>query len=215
LETFARVIRARIPGSHDLHHIVGFIDGTLRKMARPSVRQQFYYSGHKHAHGLKFQAVVFPDGIIGHVAGPFPGRIHDSAMLAASGLEEFILHDPNFQLLGGPPHNFVLYADSGYATTEAIFSSISRDPSLHPFFQLMSRFRVSVEWAFGYISSTFRANNLSQELHPTQAITSQMYLLSILLSNLKTCMEGHNEVSSYFSLRPPTLMEYLYGGEEQ
>ena len=40
----------------------GFIDGTLRKTARPVYFQRHAYSGHKRCHGLKFQTVVTPDG---------------------------------------------------------------------------------------------------------------------------------------------------------
>ena len=41
----------------------GFIDGTLRKTCRPSYFQKLLYSGHKRAHGIKFQSVVTPDGL--------------------------------------------------------------------------------------------------------------------------------------------------------
>lgn len=67
----------------------GFIDGTLQKTCRPSFFQtKLLYSGHKRAHGIKFQSVVAPDG---HLAtcmfGPITGnRRHDSYMLAKSRL---------------------------------------------------------------------------------------------------------------------------------
>ena len=48
----------------------GFIDGTLRRICRPGVAQQLFYNGHKRWHGIKFQAVVTPDGLITHLYGP-------------------------------------------------------------------------------------------------------------------------------------------------
>ena len=47
-----------------LNNLWGFIDGTLRKTARPVYFQRHAYSGHKRCHGLKFQTVVTPDGLI-------------------------------------------------------------------------------------------------------------------------------------------------------
>lgn len=34
---------------------IGFIDGTVRQIARPVVNQQIMYSGHKRVHCIKFQ----------------------------------------------------------------------------------------------------------------------------------------------------------------
>ena len=34
---------------------IGFIDGTIRQIARPVVNQQIMYSGHKRVHCIKFQ----------------------------------------------------------------------------------------------------------------------------------------------------------------
>ena len=64
----------------------GFIDGTVRPICRPSTLQREVYSGHKRVHGLKFQSVQAPNGIIANMLGPMEGRRHDAAMLAESGL---------------------------------------------------------------------------------------------------------------------------------
>ena len=37
-------------------------------------------------HGIKFQSVVAPNGLIASLVGPVEGRRHDSGMLADSGL---------------------------------------------------------------------------------------------------------------------------------
>ena len=37
-------------------------------------------------HGLKFQSVALPNGLIGNLYGPAEGRRHDAGMLKDSGL---------------------------------------------------------------------------------------------------------------------------------
>lgn len=41
--------------------VVGFIDGTLIAMCRPSDAQESVYNGHVRQHGLKYQAIVTPE----------------------------------------------------------------------------------------------------------------------------------------------------------
>ena len=48
----------------------GFIDGTVRPIARPDQRQRIVYNGHKRVHSLKFQSVALPNGLIGNMYGP-------------------------------------------------------------------------------------------------------------------------------------------------
>ena len=60
--------KARVGGIR----IWGFIDGTLRKTCRPSRFQRLAYSGHKRCHGIKFQSIVTPDGLIALLYGPIP-----------------------------------------------------------------------------------------------------------------------------------------------
>lgn len=45
----------------------GFIDRTVRPICRPQSHQQFVFNGHKRVHGLKFQCITTPDGMIAHV----------------------------------------------------------------------------------------------------------------------------------------------------
>lgn len=60
------------------------VDGTLCRIARPQNSQRAVYNGHKRVHGIKFQSVVIPSGLIANLAGPFEGRRHDSTMLHES-----------------------------------------------------------------------------------------------------------------------------------
>ena len=53
-----------------LENCFGFIDGTVRPIARPNQHQRIVYNGHKRVHSLKFQSVALPNGLIGNMFGP-------------------------------------------------------------------------------------------------------------------------------------------------
>ena len=52
-----------------LRNCFGFVDGTVRPISRPDENQRVVYNGHKRVHGLKFQSVVIPNGLIAHLYG--------------------------------------------------------------------------------------------------------------------------------------------------
>ena len=56
-----------------LENCFGFIDGTVRPIARPDENQRVVYNGHKRVHALKFQSVALPNGIITNTYGPVGG----------------------------------------------------------------------------------------------------------------------------------------------
>lgn len=70
----------------------GFIDGTVRPICRPQSHQQLVFNGHKRVHGLKFQCITTPDGMIAHMFGPIEGRRHDAGLLRESGVEQQMQH---------------------------------------------------------------------------------------------------------------------------
>lgn len=53
-----------------LDNCFGFVDGTVRPICRPGEMQRTVYNGHKGVHGLKFQSVVLPNGLIANLFGP-------------------------------------------------------------------------------------------------------------------------------------------------
>ena len=67
LQTYAQVISQR--GS-PLLNCFGFVDGTVRPIARPDNNQRAVYNSHKRVHALKVQSLVLPNGIIGNLYGP-------------------------------------------------------------------------------------------------------------------------------------------------
>ena len=63
----------------------GLIDGTLRKTCHRSYFQKLMYSVHKHCHGIKFQSIVTPDGLLASIYGPVNGNQHDSILFSTTG----------------------------------------------------------------------------------------------------------------------------------
>ena len=71
--------------------IFAFLDGTLRRICRQHGNddiQRENYNGHHRAHVLAFQSVILPNGMIGGMYGPVPGRRHDSYLLQKSQLND-------------------------------------------------------------------------------------------------------------------------------
>jgi len=65
---------------------LGFIDGTFRGFQNPSMSdlQTFMYSSKNKATGMKWQAIVTPDGLISSLIGPWEGKAHDWRMFQES-----------------------------------------------------------------------------------------------------------------------------------
>ena len=53
-----------------LDNCFGFVDGTVRPICRPGEMQRAADNGHKCVHGLKFQSVALPNGLIANLFGP-------------------------------------------------------------------------------------------------------------------------------------------------
>ena len=131
------------------------MDGTVRPICRKNQDKRTVYNGHKKVHGIKFQSVVTPNGLIANLFGQVEGSKHDSGILAMSGLlnlleqHSFTPDDQPLCIYGGPayPHSVFLQCP------------FERRPDLtvqeQAFNQSMSRVRISVEWLFGDIVNYF------------------------------------------------------------
>jgi nuclease HARBI1 len=128
--------------------VVGFIDGTVREICRPSKLQGPMYSGKDRIHSLKYQAINTPDGIIRHLAGPYPGSRHDQFMLRESGILDWI---GQFPVQAGTNWPHVIYADLGYSVVPGCIEVPFHDEAINvmhaAYNHAMSSARISVEWA--------------------------------------------------------------------
>ena len=105
-----------------LENCWGFIDGTVRPLCKPDENQRILYNGHKRVHGIKFQSVVAPNGLITSVFGPVEGRRHDSGMLVDSGLLQELSHY-SFAPDGTP---LCVYGDPAYPLRVHLQGSFKR-----------------------------------------------------------------------------------------
>jgi hypothetical protein len=102
-------------------HCIGFIDGKVWRTARPVRLQRAGYNGHKKHHGIKSQAVTFPNGMIGHFTGPWPGCRHDARMLRESGfLAEF--RRVLYTVMGIVGRPYCIYGDPAYPVTPELYA---------------------------------------------------------------------------------------------
>lgn len=183
----------------------GFIDGTLRPCCRPIINQRILFSGHKRTHGLKFQSVVCPNGLIANLYGPIAGHHHDAFMLHESNLM------PRLEGKFRAPHIFSLYGDPAYPLRQhllAPYRGAMLTPAQELFNKRMSKVRESVEWAFGKVAQYFAFLDFRKNLKVLLQPIGKYYVVGVLLINCHTCLYG-SVTSDYFSLPPPDLHTYL------
>lgn len=195
-----------------LPNCVGFIDGTLITISRPTDDQRLMYSGHKRKHGIKFQSIVNPQGIfifiigiIVHLAGPFEGRIHDANIFRNSGIM-FDMHDNlnhdnrRFCIFGDPAYGLGPYIQIGFGNT---FSSVEADYNY-----LASKCRISVEWGFAKIASLFAFVKFEKNLKIGLQPVGLYYRVAAVLTNAHTCLYS-SQTAHYFDCSPPDIYEYF------
>lgn len=185
---------------------IGFIDGTLRPMCRPVRGQRAAYNGHKRVHGIKFQSVVTPDGIISHLNGPYEGTRHDSAILTESGLLDML--ELRFQ---GNNGRFCVYGDAGYPVSAHIvcpFKGARLTADETEFNKAMCDYRIAVEWAFGKVTQQFAFVDFKKNMKLLLQPIALYYMVSVLLTNCHTALYG-SQIADLFHMRPPMLHEYL------
>ncbi|KAJ3534442.1 hypothetical protein NMY22_g6924 [Coprinellus aureogranulatus] len=208
LAEFGRAIKAK---GAPMDCVVGFIDGTLQKIGRPSSNQRLLYNGWKRIHCLKYHAVISPDGIIMHVFGPVDGRRHDETVYKESGLEELLAK--HFWKPGGK-HPLFIYGDPAYSMGPHImvpYKGPTIDRQQRAFNTKMSRLRQSVEWVFKEMTQQFTFLDFSRSQKILLSPCGLLYLVAILLCNAHTIL--HNpQIPQYFGCQPPSLPEYFTGG---
>jgi hypothetical protein len=121
---FAKLISDK--GAPNALHIFGFLDGTLRGICRPKRGQRAQYSGHKRRHGLKYQSVCLPNGIIAHLHGPEDGRRHDRTLFRNSG----VLGQLQALQAATQAHHgtaYTIYGDSAYHNDNFVVTGFKGD----------------------------------------------------------------------------------------
>lgn len=209
-------LRAYADAVHELgcplNNCCGFVDGTLIQSCRPEYDQRELYNGKNRVHGLKYQAVVMPNGLVAHFYGPMSGRRHDATLLRESQILQKIR---NMRSTDGLP--LVLYGDKAYALDQNLitpYRGVDLTVEQREFNYSMNKGRIAVEWTFGKVSSLFAfvkfAPNQKLYLQPI----GSYYKVATIITNCHSCCY-ESQTSKHFGLVAPSLEEYLQQAHEQ
>ena len=61
LQRYAAVVAGK---GAPLYNCFDFVDGTIARICKPGLNERVVYSHHTRVHGVKFQSVVLPNGLI-------------------------------------------------------------------------------------------------------------------------------------------------------
>lgn len=204
LHNFAEAVHQQ--GAPLSNYCFGFINCTVRGIAKPQENQRVMYNGHKRMQSLKFQSVVIPNGLIANLHGPFEGKRHDSTMLQETGL----LNDlRRVVFYNGDP--LCLYGDPEYPLglhLQAPFRNMHQTPQMVLYNEAMSEVPVAVEWLFGNITNYFKFTDFKSQLRVNMSAVGKFYTVCALLENAHTCLCG-NIVSEKFGIQPPSLQDCI------
>lgn len=208
-ERFIAYARATERQFSPLKNCVAFIDGTFRPTSRPTYFQESVYNGHKRHHGLNYQGLTAPDGIIVDLGSATEGRLHDSTLLRESKL---LARFVNFT--AGFKERYRIYGDLGYPVKDVLItpykkihkSTLSNEQIA--FNQAMSANRIAVEWSFGKTLRLFEDCRWIGHQRVFQNAPSTAYMVATLLTNAHTCMRG-GQIGKKFGLEPPLLEDYF------
>ena len=165
------------------------------------------YNGHKWVHGIKFQSIVCPGGMIANLYVPIEGHHHGRLMLARLGILNQLEHF-SFTLHG---EMLCIYGDSAYpfrAHFQTPFRGANRTPLQISWNEEMSSARVPVEWVFGDIINYFKFRDFQKNVNIKLSPVGKMYIVCALLHNERRFFYGKSR-KNYFGLHPPLIGEYF------
>ena len=203
---YAQLIEQKTNGLMDC--VWGFIDGTIRKTARPVYHQRSEYTRFKKCHGVKFQSITIPDGYITYLMGPWPAQTHDARMLRESQLLD------ELQAIMPPNANTAVYAFYGnlaYAQSIYLLGGFRKPPvgsDEAMFNRHMSSVRITVEWGFGDIVEKWKFLDFRSAMKIFEMPVGEFYTNGAFLSNICNCLYG-NKMQQYFGALQLSLDEYF------
>lgn len=195
---------------------MSFIDGTLSTMCRPRGGysathpdgvQRSVYSGHKKQHGLKYQGVVVPCGIMADCYGPVLGRRSDAYMLGESGFLERMR-----RLQANTGVAFISYGDAAFpqsAWIQRAFKGVNLTDQERQMNLEMRKHRIAIEWSFGGIEQQWGFLRYPKGMQLFKQPLAKIYMVAVVLTNCHCCCYG-NVTNNYFDVAPPTLHDYLH-----
>ncbi|OAD75562.1 hypothetical protein PHYBLDRAFT_166796 [Phycomyces blakesleeanus NRRL 1555(-)] len=197
-------------------NVVGFVDGTMQKVSRPSSYkdQKLVYNGWKHIHCIKYQAIATPDGITSSLVGPFIRSSHDARIFYKSKtLDCLIVYLNYISKDDNVPFEYVVYGDMAYSKLDKVYKSFPlsevNNDKLKKINKSMRKTRIQVEIKFGKVSQLFKfcKYNYGMKIFANTK-PATIYILSTLFKNFHTCING-SAGSKIFKLQPPNIYDYI------
>ena len=176
----------------------GFIDGTIRRTARPLYHQRSIYTHFKKCHGVKFQSVTVLEGFIVCLQGPWQSKTHDACMLCDSGLLE------KLEVNMPADSNGVVYAmdgDLAYAQSIYLLTGFQKPPTGSDealFNRQMSSVQITVEWGFGDVVEKWKFLDFHSAMKIFEMPVAEFYTNGAFLSNICNCLYG-NKTAIFWS----------------
>ena len=203
---YAQLIVQKTNGLMDC--VWGFIDGTIRKTARPIYHQRSVYTRFKKCHGVKFQSITVLDSFIAYLRGPWPAQTHDAQMLCELHLMEEL---DDIMPANGAAAVYALYGDFAYAQSIYLLGGFQKPPAESDeamFNRHMSSLRITVEWRFGDIVDKWKFLDFRSAMKSFEMPVGEFYTNGAFLSNICNCLYG-NKTQQYFGAIQLTLDEYF------
>ena len=204
---YAQLIEQKTEGLMDC--VLGFIDGTIRKTARPIYHQRSVYTRFKKCHGVKFQTITVLHGIIPCLRGPWPAQTHDAQMLRESHLMEEL---EDIMPANGAGAVYALYSDLAYTQGIYLLSGFRKLPAGSDeamFNRNMSSVCITVEWGFGDIVNIWKFLDFCSSIKIVEMPVGKFHTNGTFLSNIYNCLYG-NKMQQYFRAIQLTLDKYFH-----
>ena len=197
--------------------VVGFLDCTIRKTCCPSFFKTLAYMGYKKFHGMKFQAIAVPNGMIAHLDGPYCTPQNDGGVLVESRLLKLMReHAIQPGLVEGDPSErryFQLYGDSAYGVSAMLVSPHAWVRELtaveHAWNTAMGGVRISVEHVFGIVLQEWTFLRCSWKHQILGTACGLWYRVAVLLTNAHNCFVP-NQTAQCYGCMPPSIADYFH-----
>ena len=203
---YAQLVEQKTNGLMDC--VWGFIDGPIRKTARPIYHQRSVYTRFKKYHGVKFQSFTVTDGFIAYLRGPWPAQTHDAQMLRELHLMEEL---EDIMPANGGAVVYTLYGDLAYAQSIYLLGGFWKPPAGSDKAMIsrhMSSVRITVEWGYGDIVDKWKFLDFCSAMKIFEMPIGEFYTNGAFLSNICNCLYG-NKTQQYFGAIQLTLDEYF------
>jgi hypothetical protein len=182
------------------NNLIGIIDGNFLRCCRPggagnwvsTMDQRVIYNGKEKRHGLKFLAVIFPNGFVS-LFGPAPGNMHDSSLLDESGWVAY-LYDVEMRTR----QTFCVFGDSAFGCCRYIQTMLKGAllPGGRSFNALMSRIRIHIENVFALQSNIFHFLSHEHCLRVGTSPFHEYYVTATFLMNVRNTFYGNQFLSA-------------------